>query len=54
MGQKARTQAVSDVALNLTKAEMQSARERFNILDRDRKGHITVNDLRRHFKVSTR
>lgn len=51
MGQDARAQSVSEVSLNLTKEEMQAAKERFNQLDRDRKGHITVNDIRRHFRV---
>lgn len=32
--------------------EMQAAKDRFNKLDKDKKGHITVNDLRRHFRVS--
>ena len=30
-----------DVPLNLTKEEMQAAKERFKLLDRDHKGHIT-------------
>lgn len=30
---------------------MQTAKERFNKLDKDKKGHITVNDLRRYFRV---
>uniref|UniRef100_A0A914Q277 glycerol-3-phosphate dehydrogenase n=1 Tax=Panagrolaimus davidi TaxID=227884 RepID=A0A914Q277_9BILA len=50
MGQDARMQSVSDVALNLTKEEMQAAKDRFNQLDQERKGHITVNDIRRHFR----
>ncbi|CAI4225831.1 unnamed protein product [Auanema sp. JU1783] len=50
MGQLAKTNAVSNVAVNLTKAEMQTAKERFNQLDKDKKGHITVNDLRRYFR----
>uniref|UniRef100_A0A183BHE4 Glycerol-3-phosphate dehydrogenase n=1 Tax=Globodera pallida TaxID=36090 RepID=A0A183BHE4_GLOPA len=50
MGQEARMQSVSDVPLNLTKEEMQLAKERFNQLDKDKKGHITVNDIRRHFR----
>ncbi|KAE9546879.1 hypothetical protein FO519_009909, partial [Halicephalobus sp. NKZ332] len=50
MGQEARMQSVSEVPLNLTKEEMQTAKDRFNLLDRDRKGHITVNDIRRHFR----
>lgn len=52
MGQEARAQAVSDVPINLTKDEMKKAKEQFYQLDRDRKGHITVNDIRRHFRVS--
>uniref|UniRef100_F1KVF7 Glycerol-3-phosphate dehydrogenase n=1 Tax=Ascaris suum TaxID=6253 RepID=F1KVF7_ASCSU len=51
MGQNARAQSVSGVALNLTHEEMQSARERFNQLDKDGKGYITVNDLRKHFRT---
>ena len=43
MGQEARMQSMSSVPLNLTREEMQAAKERFNQLDRDRKGHITVN-----------
>jgi len=50
MGQEARAQSVMNVPLNLTKEEMQAAKERFNQLDRDRKGHITVNDIRRYFR----
>lgn len=50
MGQNARAQSVSGVTLNLTKEEVQAAKERFNLLDKDGKGHITVNDLRRHFR----
>lgn len=52
MGQEARAVAVSNMSLNLTKEEMKVAKERFYQLDRDRKGHITVNDIRRHFRVS--
>lgn len=51
MGQDARAQSVLDVSLNLTKEEMKAAKDRFNQLDRDRKGNITVNDIRRHFRV---
>ncbi|CAB3408328.1 unnamed protein product [Caenorhabditis bovis] len=50
MGQTAKQTAVSNAPLNLTKAEMHMAKERFAQLDKDRKGHITVNDLRRHFR----
>ncbi|CAI5437430.1 unnamed protein product [Caenorhabditis angaria] len=50
MGQNAKQTAVSNAPLNLTRAEMQLAKERFTKLDKDNKGHITVNDLRRHFR----
>jgi glycerol-3-phosphate dehydrogenase len=52
MGQEARNQSVSEITLNLTREEVKSAKERFNLLDKERKGHITVNDIRRHFRVS--
>lgn len=52
MGQDARAQSMNEITLNLTREEMQAAKDRFNQLDRDRKGHITVNDIRRHFRVS--
>ncbi|VDL66999.1 unnamed protein product [Nippostrongylus brasiliensis] len=51
MGQMAKQNAASNVSLNLTKEEMQAAKDRFNKLDKDKKGHITVNDLRRYFRV---
>ncbi|KIH51121.1 EF hand [Ancylostoma duodenale] len=50
MGQLAKQNAASNVSLNLTSEEMQAAKDRFNKLDKDKKGHITVNDLRRHFR----
>lgn len=52
MGQEARAQSVSEITLNLTRDEVKAAKERFNLLDKERKGHITVNDIRRHFRVS--
>ncbi|KAK0425857.1 hypothetical protein QR680_009430 [Steinernema hermaphroditum] len=50
MGQDARATSVSQISLNLTREEMDSAKAKFNALDWDRKGHITVNDLRKHFR----
>ncbi|KAI6223822.1 Glycerol-3-phosphate dehydrogenase [Aphelenchoides fujianensis] len=50
MGQEARAQSVSEITLNLTREEVNAAKERFNLLDTDRKGHITVNDIRKHFR----
>ncbi|CAD6190938.1 unnamed protein product [Caenorhabditis auriculariae] len=50
MGQLAKQNAASNVPLNLTRDEMQIAKDRFAKLDKDKKGHITVNDLRRYFR----
>lgn len=52
MGKSAKMRAVSDATLSLTKKEREKAIKRFNELDKDKKGYITVNDLRQHFKVS--
>ncbi|VDD90094.1 unnamed protein product [Enterobius vermicularis] len=51
MGQNARMQSVSEAPLSLTMEEMTAAKQRFNLLDRDNKGHITLNDLRNHFRA---
>jgi len=40
-----------DEPVNLTKAEINDYIKRFQSLDKDKKGYITVNDLRRYFKV---
>ena len=52
MGQNARAQSLSGLSLNLTNEEIKTATQRFNLLDKGGKGHITVNDLRRYFRVS--
>lgn len=41
-----------NVPINFTKEEINVYINRFRALDSDNKGYITVNDLRRHFKVS--
>lgn len=51
MGQNARVHSLSSVPISLTAEEMQAARERFGTLDKENKGHVTLNDLRRHFQV---
>ncbi|KAK6052138.1 EF hand [Cooperia oncophora] len=43
-------QYFSSDQLSCFREEMQAAKDRFSQLDKDRKGHITVNDLRRHFR----
>ncbi|VDN33554.1 unnamed protein product [Gongylonema pulchrum] len=50
MGQNARTQSVSEIPITLTAEEMEAAQNRFKKLDKDNKGHITLNDLRHHFR----
>ncbi|MCP9260268.1 Glycerol-3-phosphate dehydrogenase [Dirofilaria immitis] len=50
MGQNARDHSLSSMEISLTAEEMQAARERFKTLDKENKGHITLNDLRRHFQ----
>lgn len=52
MGKLAKQRAFEDAPLNLTKEEKDLAAKRFNKLDKDRKGYITINDLRRYFRVS--
>lgn len=42
----------SNVPINFTKDEINVYVKRFKSLDRDNKGYISVNDLRRYFKVS--
>lgn len=51
MGQNARDHSLSSMEISLTAEEMQAARERFRTLDKENKGHVTLNDLRRHFQV---
>jgi len=50
MGKLAKQRAFEEAPLNLTKEERDKASKHFNTLDKDRKGYITINDLRRHFK----
>lgn len=51
MGKQAKLSAISEAPLSLTKDESDKAQKRFKKLDTDNKGFITINDLRRHFKV---
>ena len=45
--------AEANVPINFTKDEINQYVKRFKSLDIDNKGYITVNDLRRYFKVSS-
>lgn len=49
MGKEAKDRAVADAPINLTKQEKEKAISRFKALDKDKKGFITINDLRRYF-----
>lgn len=51
MGKEAREHALEAGPIALTKDEKNAAVKRFNELDTDRKGYVTINDLRRYFKV---
>lgn len=42
----------TNVPINFTKDEINAHAKRFKTLDTDNKGYITVNDLRKYFKVS--
>lgn len=53
MGKHAKMRAIEDAPLSLTKDEKEKAVQRFTKLDTDKKGYITVNDLRRYFKVQS-
>ena len=43
-----------NIPITFTRAEYNKYTARFRSLDTENKGYITVNDLRRYFKVSTR
>lgn len=42
---------VANIPINFTKEEINTYASKFKSLDTDNKGYITVNDLRRYFKV---
>uniref|UniRef100_A0A0N5APN6 Glycerol-3-phosphate dehydrogenase n=1 Tax=Syphacia muris TaxID=451379 RepID=A0A0N5APN6_9BILA len=50
MGQNARMHSISAAPVHLTKDELQLAKDRFKLLDYDKKGHITAKDLKKFFK----
>jgi glycerol-3-phosphate dehydrogenase len=52
MGQLAKSKALQETPITLTHSEMVAAKQKFDMIDRDKRGYITLNDLRRHFKVS--
>ena len=40
------------IPINLDKKEIQTYIKRFQIIDKDRKGYVSINDIRRSLKVS--
>lgn len=40
------------IAINLTKDEIQLYIKRFQIIDKEHKGYVSINDIRRALKVS--
>ena len=53
MGLHLKTTAPTASEVDLTDEETYLYMKRFQALDADGKGFITINDLRKHFKVST-
>jgi len=53
MGLHLKTTAPTAIEVDLTDEETYMYMKRFQALDTDGKGFITINDLREHFKVST-
>lgn len=53
MGKAVNTQLQSQLPISLSKDEINKFSKQFHALDRDRKGYIGINDLRRSIKVST-
>lgn len=51
MGQMVNRASRDKIPINLTKDEIQSYIKRFQIIDKDRKGFVSINDIRRSLKV---
>ena len=52
MGYTANKEIKSSISLELTKQEVLDYSKQFNTMDKEKKGYIGVNDLRRSFKAS--
>lgn len=52
MGQTVNRASKEKIPINLTKDEIQLYIKRFQIIDKDRKGYVSINDIRRGLKVS--
>jgi glycerol-3-phosphate dehydrogenase len=53
MGQIVNRVSRDKIPINLTKDEVQLYIKRFGILDKDKKGYVSINDIRRGLKVCT-
>lgn len=51
MGHSVNRQSRDKIPINLTKDEIQLYIKRFQIIDKDRKGYVSINDIRRGLKV---
>lgn len=51
MGQQVNRMSKDKIAINLTKEETQTYIKRFQIIDKERKGYVSINDIRRSLKV---
>lgn len=51
MGRKVNWASRAKIPINLTKEEMQTYIKRFQIIDKDKKGYVSINDIRRSLKV---
>lgn len=52
MGQMMNRASKEKIPINLSKDEIQTYIKRFQIIDKDRKGYVSINDIRRSLKVS--
>lgn len=52
MGQMVNRASRDKIPINLSKEEIQLYIKRFQIIDKDRKGYVSINDIRRSLKVS--
>lgn len=52
MGQMMNRTSKDKIQINLSKEEIQTYIKRFQIIDKDRKGYVSINDIRRSLTVS--
>lgn len=51
MGQMVNRASRDKIPINLSKEEIQSVIKRFQIIDKDHKGYVSITDIRRSFQV---